>query len=72
MPLAALLRASATDPELAARLRPLIWLLLLSRLLAGSARRRGPGPAGSAVASVRLPRRRLPPHATVAGRRPRG
>jgi hypothetical protein len=71
-PLAVLLRASATDPELAARLRPVIWLLLLAHLLAGSSRRRGPVPAGRTVASVRLPRRRLPPHATVAGRRPRG
>jgi hypothetical protein len=70
--LAVLLRASTTDPELAARLRPLIWMLLLSHLLAGAARRRGPGPAGRAFASVRLPRRRLAPHGTVAGRRPRG
>jgi hypothetical protein len=70
--LAVLLRAGAHDPELAARLRPLIRMLILLHLLAGSARRRGPGPAGRGVASVRLPRRRLPPHATVAGRRPRG
>jgi hypothetical protein len=47
-------------------------MLLLAHLLAGSARRGGPAPRGRAVASVRLPRRRLPPHATVAGRRPRG
>jgi hypothetical protein len=70
--LAILLRASASDPGLAARLRPVIWMLLLSHLLAGSARRGGPAPHGRAVASVRLPRRRLPPHATVSGRRPRG
>jgi hypothetical protein len=70
--LAVLLRASASDPQLAARLRPVIWMLLLAHLLAGSARRGGPAPRGRAVASVRLPRRRLPPHATVAGRRPRG
>jgi hypothetical protein len=70
--LAFLLRASASDPELAARLRPLVWMLLLAHLLAASSRRRGPAPAGRAVVSVRLPRRRLPPHATVAGRRPRG
>jgi len=70
--LAVLIRASAHDPELAARLRPLIRMLLLAHLLAGSARRRGPGPSARGVASVRLPRRRRPPHATVAGRRPRG
>jgi hypothetical protein len=70
--LALLLRASASDPQLAARLRPVIWMLLLAQLLAGGRRRGGPPPRGLAVASVRLPRRRLPPHATVAGRRPRG
>jgi hypothetical protein len=70
--LAVLLRASATDPELQARLLPVIRMLLLLHLLAGSPRRRGPGPAARAVTSVWLPRRRLPPHATVAGRRPRG
>jgi hypothetical protein len=70
--LAILLRASATDPQLAERLRPVIWMLLLAHLLAGGARRRGPAPAGRVVASVRLPRRRLAPHATVTGRRPRG
>jgi hypothetical protein len=70
--LAVLLRASATDPELAARLGPLIRMLILLHLLAAYPRRRGPAPAGRAVVSVRLPRRRLPPHATVAGRRPRG
>jgi hypothetical protein len=70
--LAVLLRASASDPQLAARLRPIIWMLLLSHLLAGSPRRSGPAPRGPAAASVRMPRRRLPPHETVAGRRPRG
>jgi hypothetical protein len=70
--LAALLRASARDPELQARLLPVIRMLLLLQLLAASSRRRGPGPAARAVVSVHLPRRRLPPHATVAGRRPRG
>jgi hypothetical protein len=70
--LAILLRASASDPELAARLRPVIWMLLLAHLLAGESRRRGPGPPGRVIASVRLPRRRRAPHATVAGRRPRG
>jgi hypothetical protein len=67
-----LLRASASDPALAARLRPVIWALLLAHLLAAAQRRGGPWPAGRAVASVRLPRRRLAPHGTVAGRRPRG
>jgi hypothetical protein len=47
-------------------------MLLLAHLLAGAPRRGGPAPRGSAVASVRLPRRRLAPHGTVAGRRPRG
>jgi hypothetical protein len=67
-----LLRASARDPALAARLRPVIWMLLLAQLLAGAQRRGGPAPRGRAVASVRLPRRRLAPHSTVTGRRPRG
>jgi hypothetical protein len=70
--LALLLRASARDPQLAERLRPVIWTLLLAQLLAAAQRRGGPAPRGVFVASVRLPRRRLPPHATVAGRRPRG
>ena len=67
-----LLRASASDPQLAARLRPVIWWLLLAHLLAGAQRRGGPAPGGRATASVRLPRRRLAPHGTLAGRRPRG
>jgi hypothetical protein len=67
-----LLRAGARDPRLAERLRPAIWLLLLAHLLAGSQQRSGPGPRGARPVSVRLPRRSLPPHATVAGRRPRG
>ncbi len=70
--LALLLRASATDPQLAARLRPVIWMLLLSQMLAGAPCRRGPGPPGRRAASVRVPRRRLPPHSSVSGRRPRG
>ena len=69
---AVLLRVSASDPALAARLRPVIWALLLAHLLAGAQRRGGPAPPGRAVASARLPRRRLAPHGTVAGRRPRG
>lgn len=70
--LALLLRVGARDPDLAARLRPAVWLLLLAQLLAGEARRSGPAPRLRRPASVRLPRRSLPPHATVAGRRPRG
>jgi hypothetical protein len=70
--LAVLVRASANDPQLAARLRPVIWMLLLARLLAAAQRRGGPAPRGGRAVSVRLPRRRRPPHATVAGRRPRG
>jgi hypothetical protein len=67
-----LLRASASDPALAARLRPVIWTLLLAHLLAGAQRRGGPAPRGRGAASVRLPRRSLPPHSSVTGRRPRG
>ena len=50
--LAVLLRASARDPQLAARLRPVIWMLLLAHLLAGAQRRGGPAP--------RAPRGRRP------------
>jgi hypothetical protein len=67
-----LLRAGAGDEQLAARLRPAIWLLLLAQLLAGAQRRSGPVPAAPRPGSVRLPRRSLPPHSSVAGRRPRG
>jgi hypothetical protein len=67
-----LLRASASDPQLAARLRPLIWMLLLSQMLAGAQRRGGPAPSDRAPRSLRVARRRLPPHSSVAGRRPRG
>jgi hypothetical protein len=70
--LALLLRASATDPQLAARLRPAIWMLLLAQMLAGSQPRGGPGPRGPRAASVRVPRRRLVSHPSLAGRRPRG
>jgi hypothetical protein len=70
--LALLLRASASDPQLAARLRPAIWMLLLAHLLAGSQPRGGPAPRGPRAASVRLPRRRLASHPSLAGRRPRG
>jgi hypothetical protein len=67
-----LLRAGATDPQLAARLRPAIWMLLLAQMLAGAQRRGGPAPGGRRPVSVRVPRRRLAPHSSVAGRRPRG
>jgi hypothetical protein len=67
-----LLRASATDPQLAARLRPAIWTLLLAQMLAGAQRRGGPAPPARRATSVRLPRRRLASHASLAGRRPRG
>lgn len=71
-PLGLLLRASARDPLLAARLRPAIWMLLLAQLLASAQRRGGPGPRGPRTASVRLPRRRVVAHASLSGRRPRG
>jgi hypothetical protein len=67
-----LLRASAGDPALAARLRPVIWTLLLAQMLAAAQRRGGPAPRGRGAPAVRLPRRSLPPHSSVAGRRPRG
>ena len=69
--LVVLLQASARDPQVAARLRPVIWMLLLAHLLAGSQRRGGPAPGGKA-GSVRVPPRRLPPHPSLSGRRPRG
>ena len=69
--LVVLLQASARDPQLAARLRPVIWMLLLAHLLAGSQRRGGPLPRGGA-APVGVPRRHLPPHPSLSGRRPRG
>jgi hypothetical protein len=70
--LAVLLRASASDPQLAARLRPVIWMLLLAHLLAGSARRRGPAPQWRGVPSAPMPRRVHRVRASPAGRRPRG
>jgi hypothetical protein len=69
--LVVLLRASASDPQLAARLRPVIWTLLLAHLLAGAQRRGGPGPRGRAV-SARAPGRRPAFHPSLSGRRPRG
>jgi hypothetical protein len=67
-----LLRASASDPRLAARLRPVIWMLLLAHLLAGAQRRGGPFPGGQPNPSARVPRRRVVSHASLTGRRPRG
>jgi hypothetical protein len=69
--LVVLLRASASDPQLAARLRPVIWTLLLAHLLAGAQRRGGPGPRGRA-APHRVPGRRMWSHPSMSGRRPRG
>ena len=69
--LVVLLRASASDPQLAARLRPVIWTLLLAHLLAGAQRRGGAGPRGRTVAA-RVPGRRPAFHPSLSGRRPRG
>jgi hypothetical protein len=67
-----LLRASARDPVLAARLRPAIWMLLLAHLLASAPRRGGPAPRGRLAAAVARPRVRFVAHPSLAGRRPRG
>jgi hypothetical protein len=71
-PLGLLLRASARDPVLAARLRPVIWMLLLAQMLASASRRAGPAPRGRFGSYVPVPRRRSFSHASVSGRRPRG
>jgi hypothetical protein len=72
-PLGLLLRASARDPVLAARLRPAIWMLLLAQLLASAQARGGPAPRGRfSAAAVPRPRRRIFAHDSLAGRRPRG
>src|SRR4051794_41982150 len=71
-PLALLLRASARDPALAARLRPVIWMLLLAHLLASAPRRGGPAPRGRFAPSMPRPRPRLGGHAALARRPPRG
>jgi len=71
-PLGLLLRASARDPMLAARLRPVIWMLLLAQLLASGPQRGGPAPRGRFASPVPLPRRRFAAHPSLAGRRPRG
>ena len=71
-PLGLLLRASARDPLLAARLRPVIWMLLLAHLLASAPQRGGPAPRGRFAAAVARPRARFAGHPSLAGRRPRG
>jgi hypothetical protein len=52
--------------------RATLLLLLLAQFLAGQQPRGGPFPREARPGSARLPRRSLPPHGTVAGRRPRG
>lgn len=52
--------------------RATLLLMLLAQLLAAQQPRGGPFPRGSRLGSAHLPRRSLPPHGTVAGRRPRG
>jgi hypothetical protein len=52
--------------------RATLLLLLLAQFLAAQQPRGGPFPRGAEPGSARLPRRSLPPHGTVAGRRPRG
>jgi hypothetical protein len=52
--------------------RATLLLVLLAQLLAGQQPRGGPFPRGARPGSALLLRRRLPPHGTVAGRRPRG
>jgi len=71
-PLGLLLRASARDPVVAARLRPVIWMLLLAQMLASAQPRGGAAPRGRFPAVVPRPRRRLVARVSFAGRRPRG
>jgi hypothetical protein len=52
--------------------RATILLVLLAQLLGAQQPRGGPFPRAARPGSARLPRRSLPPHGTVAGRRPRG
>jgi hypothetical protein len=52
--------------------RATLLLLLLAQLLAAQQPRGGPFPRAARPGSAPLPRRSLPPHGTVAGRRPRG
>jgi hypothetical protein len=62
------LRSSLLEP----RLRPVVFALLLAQALAAAQPRGGRAPSAHRPGSVRLPRRRLPPHGTLTGRRPRG
>ena len=57
--------------ELTPYQRATLLLVILAQLLAAQQPRGGPFPRGR-PGSARLPRRRLPPHGTLAGRRPRG
>jgi hypothetical protein len=52
--------------------RATVLLVLLAQLLAAHQPRGGPFPRAAHPRAARLPRRSLPPHGTVAGRRPRG
>jgi len=47
-------------------------LVLLAQLLAAQQPRGGPFPGVPRPDSARMPRRALPPHGTITGRRPRG
>jgi hypothetical protein len=52
--------------------RAALLLLLLAQLLAAQQPRGGPWPRTRRAGSAPIARRTLPPHGTVAGRRPRG
>jgi hypothetical protein len=62
------LRTSLLEPSVGR----VVLALLLAQALAATQPHGGPAPAGPRPGSARLPRRRLPPHGTLAGRRPRG
>jgi hypothetical protein len=52
--------------------RATLLLILLAEMLASHQPRGGPPPRLARPASARLPRRALPAHESLAGRRPRG
>jgi hypothetical protein len=52
--------------------RATLLLILLAQMLAAEQPRGGPFPRVGRPGSARLPRRSLPPHDAVSGRRPRG